>query len=221
MKNKWLENSIKNLLPLSRNQTDFKTALTEWEWTGDCEDYEQCIEQCQLCEQDDLRYHYTIENRHTKQQLLIGSSCIEKFDITVRDANGNEITENKAAYLDKFMKQQRREKSMASLANAPANKMKEFQKGKRRYELDNYCAKRVANGMMDARMLNYLFIRFEEESIAFDARSFSIDIRSGEGKNKLLRLDKDQYERVKKALSVSQRTFYMNNKIEFDIKNGK
>ena len=82
-------------------------------------------------------------------------------------------------------------------------------------------AKRVANGMMDARMLNYLFIRFEEESIAFDARSFSIDIRSGEGKNKLLRLDKDQYERVKKALSVSQRTFYMNNKIEFDIKNGK
>ena len=96
--NVWLNNSVKNLLPLSENKKDFNVALKEWFFTGEIIDHEDAIEVCQLCEKDELRYHFEIENG-LRNKLWVGSKCIEKFDISVFDEEGIEVIEHKEQYL--------------------------------------------------------------------------------------------------------------------------
>ena len=56
-KNYWLEKSKENLVPMSL-ASEFKKALTEWFFTGDVIDHNEANETCELCEHEDLRYHY-------------------------------------------------------------------------------------------------------------------------------------------------------------------
>lgn len=74
----WLERAKKNLLPLSREKKNFFKAKTEWIYIG-LEDTETAESTCQLCEQENLRYEYTIKNKYNSNEMIVGSSCIEKF----------------------------------------------------------------------------------------------------------------------------------------------
>ncbi|HBC3828676.1 TPA: hypothetical protein KD864_001925 [Vibrio parahaemolyticus] len=74
----WLRNSMKNLLNLSVS-SEFSEACSEWEFTGEVFDYEDPREVCELCEKDELRYHFKIKNDITEKVLLVGSKCILKF----------------------------------------------------------------------------------------------------------------------------------------------
>ncbi len=68
---------VDNILPLSLASA-LPEAFKEWYFTERTEDHEQAIEDCELCNQERLRYHFEIENRHTKRRLWVGSSCILK-----------------------------------------------------------------------------------------------------------------------------------------------
>lgn len=207
--NIWVKNSSKNLLPLSEEKKDFKLALKEWVFTGEIVDHETPSEICELCEKDELRYHFEIKNK-LDQSLWVGSKCIEKFDITIFDENGNEVTENKEVYLQK----QARKKHIKSVfINLEKTDGKGKTNGRNNKELDIYCIDRYnAEGRLDPKMLNYLFKRLDEEGIFYDMRFFAISLRSGESKTKLLSLNKEQFERIMKALSLTQRKYYEQNK---------
>lgn len=204
---------MKNLFRLSEEKEHFVKAQKEWFFTGEIIDHEQPVETCELCEHEALRYHYLIAN-DLGNNLWVGSKCIDKFDITVRDEVGNEITENKEAYLIK----QARKKHIKGvfeklLLIKPIGKMKgkngeEFYKIK----LDEWCKEQYLSGRQNARILNYLFVRFDEEGIFYEKSFFSIDLRSQENKDKLLKLSQTQFERIKPALSSSQRKYYEGNK---------
>ncbi len=77
---RWTERASANLLPLSQAST-LTAALREWAYTGFCEDYGRPEATCQLCENTDLRYHFEIRNRVTKNGLFVGSECITRFGI--------------------------------------------------------------------------------------------------------------------------------------------
>ena len=64
-----------NILPLSQAGT-LPEAFKEWHFDGETEDHEQAIEVCELCNQEQLRYHFKIVNRHTNKDLWKGSKCI-------------------------------------------------------------------------------------------------------------------------------------------------
>jgi len=216
--NVWLKNSIKNLLPLSEEKEDFKLAVKEWYFTGNIIDHEQPIESCRLCEHEDLRYHYEISNA-LLNVLWVGSKCIEKFDITVYDSQGNEISENKEAYLitqarkkhiksalDKLIQTRPSDKIVST--NGPS-KGESFPK----VQLDEFCRNRYSlDNAFDARMLNYLFMRFDEEGLFYEKRFFTISLKSKVGKDKLLLLTNQQFERIKDALSTTQQNFYLEHK---------
>lgn len=206
--NIWLENSKKNILPRSVEQTDFKEALKEWSFTGNIIDHEEPIEICELCEKDDLRYEFEISNA-LGNTLWVGSKCIDKFDITVIDEFGDEVTGNKNTYLLKQAKKQHVKNVFENLRESrPGGKLQGFNK----IELDKYCIdKYFLEDKLDPKMLNYLFIRLDEESISYDKKFFSISLRSDENKEKLLALIPTQFERIKKALTVQQRKFYTEN----------
>ena len=203
--NIWVKNSLKNLLPLSEEKEDFKVALKEWFFTGEIVDHETPIEVCELCEKDELRYHFEIKN-NLANSLWVGSKCIEKFDITIYDESGNEVTENKDLYLQK---QARKKHIKTVFENLEKTNGKGKTNGRCNKELDIYCIDRYnLEGKLDPKMLNYLFKRLDEEEIFYDKRFFVISLKSDENKIKLLELNNEQFQRIKKALSLSQRKFY-------------
>jgi hypothetical protein len=75
-----------NILPLSISG-ELSEAFTEWSFTEITEDHEDIIENCQLCNQEQLRYHFEIENKYTQETLMVGSSCILKFNVAVYEKN--------------------------------------------------------------------------------------------------------------------------------------
>lgn len=207
--NIWLKNSYKNLLPLSEEKENFKLALKEWFYTGEIIDHETPIETCELCEKDELRYQFEIKN-NLNNKLWVGSKCIEKFDITIIDENGIEITENKEFYLQK---QARKKHIINVFSNLELTKPNGKIKDKSKKELDIYCINKYnLEEKLDPKMLNYLFLRLDEEDIFYDKRFFSVSLKSEENKSKLLSLQRNQFDRIKKALNLSQRKFYEKNK---------
>lgn len=84
----WSERAAKNLFPLSRNQAQLKMALSEWAYTGDTFDLEATNGTCELCDQPNLRYQFQIENRFTGHDLLVGSECINRFEIRAKGSSG-------------------------------------------------------------------------------------------------------------------------------------
>jgi hypothetical protein len=206
--NAWLKNARKNLLPLSEEKENFNKALTEWAFTGETVDYENAEEFCQLCEMEGLRYHYQIAN--TLQNILwVGSKCIERFDIVVLDEEGSEVSKSeKETYLKNRLRDKHIQDVLLALEERPSfGSIKQFKKS----YLDQYCFAQLQKLNVHARILNYLFLRLDEEGIYYNKRFFSIDIRSKVNKEKLQSLNKIQFERLKGALSRSQITFYQKN----------
>lgn len=80
-----------NILPRSVAQS-LPAAFAEWRFTERTIDHEEATETCELCEQEQLRYHFEIENNRNGNLLLIGSQCILRFNVAVYD-NGIKLDE--------------------------------------------------------------------------------------------------------------------------------
>ena len=74
-----------SILPLSVAGT-LPDAFAEWSFTESTIDHEAPVETCQLCGQQELRYHFEIANAYTDGSLWVGSHCILQFDVAVLDA---------------------------------------------------------------------------------------------------------------------------------------
>ena len=83
-----------NILPLSISG-ELTEAFREWYYTGDMYDHEVADQVCYLCNKDDLRYHFKINNKHTGHSLWVGSICILKFEVPVYE-DGQELTHEDA-----------------------------------------------------------------------------------------------------------------------------
>lgn len=95
-----------NILPLSKANS-LPQAFREWPFTGKTEDHEKPIETCQLCNQEELRYHFEIENEKTDKRLWVGSQCILKFDVAVYEQGrilGQKAAQRKLAQLTEQMR---------------------------------------------------------------------------------------------------------------------
>lgn len=84
----WASRSADNILPVSREQQNLSLALKEWVYTGEMYDLEAPNEDCQLCDHPNIRYQFNIRNAHNHNELLVGSECINKFEIRAVDESG-------------------------------------------------------------------------------------------------------------------------------------
>jgi hypothetical protein len=88
---KWLEIATENILLNSVNKIDFNSAKEEWlitekvidNYVIDCND----LPCCELCCHEKLRWQFEIQNKLNGNKLLVGSTCITKFDIPVSTNN--------------------------------------------------------------------------------------------------------------------------------------
>lgn len=108
---KWRNKAQENLLLKSIENSDYLRAAKEWEFTGKVIDHEVTDRKCELCEGENLRYHFEIKNKGNNHELMVGSTCITKFDITVWDDQGNEVLgkSKKTTFLNKEIEKKKRE----------------------------------------------------------------------------------------------------------------
>lgn len=112
-----------SILPRSVAGT-LPAAFAEWAFTENTIDHEEPIEICELCGQQDLRYHFEIANRYTEARLWVGSHCILQFDVAVLEY-GRRLPPDEAkrrlAKLTQQMQLQSCVKALERLAVAEAN----------------------------------------------------------------------------------------------------
>lgn len=81
----WQAIATKNLVSQSVKTTDFDIARKEWYVTEKVIDsyVSGCatLPACELCHHEKIRWQFEIQNKINKNTLLVGSTCITKFDI--------------------------------------------------------------------------------------------------------------------------------------------
>lgn len=93
--NKWRISAQNNLLLWSKEKEDHIIAAKEWEFTGKVIDNGNSKNRCDLCEGENLRYHFEVKHDSDDKCINVGSSCITKFGLLVRDDLGDIITDEK------------------------------------------------------------------------------------------------------------------------------
>lgn len=87
---KWLEKATDTLVRFSSGGGDFDEARKEWRVNDRVIDnYRPGIgpddlPACELCLHERLRWQFEIENAITGSRMLVGSSCVKKFDFPLR-----------------------------------------------------------------------------------------------------------------------------------------
>lgn len=144
--NAYIQNAIKNLLPLSES-TDFSIAMTEWQTNGTIVDYLEGADEgdfddrtnlpaCELCDHPELRYHFGITNKLNGNELLVGSRCILRFEgIGVVDASTGQVFTG-----DERRKALQREKDRLIRRQKKAKRKKE-EDARRKVELESTLAR--------------------------------------------------------------------------------
>ncbi|EOC1805615.1 hypothetical protein ACI1G1_003401 [Vibrio cholerae] len=199
--NPWLVKSIENLMPLSLSDT-FTFACKEWRFTGEVIDHLTATEQCELCEHDELRYHYLIENNHNANKLWVGSSCILRFgEIVVLDENNQEIRvkEDREKALEKALKAKQIDMTLE-----PLRKLWRVATQHRGWVLS------MANEIKDGKALppenlKSLFQLMHTHAISFKAEDYSVNLRQEFFQFQLLYMERDMQKLIWLCMSKQQK----------------
>lgn len=205
--NHWLETSKRNLLPLSI-AIGFEDALSEWLFTGTVYAYENEDVQCQLCDHLDLVYHFEIKNRENSNLLLVGSSCILKFDnIEVSDKAGNQLHEYAARKkrLEEALKEKLREQLVKPLRLLWRHVCPDKDLAERIERL----AKKLKNGeSLPPMSLLFLFKEMERLGITYQASMYKISLRTPFEIFELEKISNGELQMLKRSLSAQQMLKY-------------
>jgi hypothetical protein len=206
---RWRNKAITNLLKNSKENTDHAIAAKEWEFTGTVIDHLTSNHRCQLCEGENLRYHFEINNKIKQENsLLVGSSCIKKFDITVFDESGKEIFgSQKSSFLKNIIDQKKQElmldevRSLWKVSTLEEKKTIE-------YCINEYKIKNC----FSPNELNKLFSLMKKHEIDFTQVLFKVSLRSQFELNRLLNMPDYERSRILPCLSVHQKKRFSEKK---------
>lgn len=216
---RWRNKAITNLLANSTEERDHAIAASEWKFTGKVIDHFDSDETCHLCEAENLRYHFEIINKQRGgTTLLVGSSCIRKFDIAVFDDNGTEIFgKQKASYLQRKIDEKKRELMLDQLRvlwekSSPGDKKivqlyVHYFKRDNTFFLDDLCS-------LFSLMLKY--------GVEFTPALFKVSLRKQSDLLSLVNLSEDCKKNIMPCLSVAQKKrFASRRKQDEERKGGK
>ena len=185
-----------NILPLSVAAT-LPEAFGEWFFTENIEDHGSPEEDCELCDQEQLRYHFEIKNRITNHKLWVGSSCILKFQVQVFD-NGLLLDEKQAAKkLEDIKKKMRLDSCIRALNELAAKESNDILSNALNFYLKNKC--------LTPKFAFVVFWRLDENKIDYSPSFFKINLRKDRYKDDLRDMTTDRVHFFWPALSSSQK----------------
>lgn len=187
-----------NILPLSVSGT-LPEAFKEWEFTEKVLDHEIAEANCELCDQEELRYHFEIENRNTKYRLWVGSSCILKFEVQVFEEGALLDSVEAKKKLEALRRKMRLESCLGALqklANAEANQI--LTSALEFYQKNKYLTPKFAF---------VVFWRLSENQIDHSPSFFKVSLKRSKYKEDLRKMPSERVQMFWAALSTSQRKF--------------
>lgn len=201
--------ALLNLFLLSKEKYNPLIAIKEWTFSGEVIEYDEAVYICDLCNNNNLIRHFKIYNE-IGNEMLVGSECIKKFEIPVFNEYSEKIENDVVNYLNKYSQRIHILKILDELISKNnTDKIQEYYKIK----LDEFCLIEYnKNNKLTARIVNYLFKRFEEENLIYKPKNFKININSKKNKLNFLSLSNVQFNRIKNVLSKTQIKYYKENK---------
>lgn len=185
-----------NILPLSVGGS-LPEVFEEWSFTERTIDHEKSTETCQLCEHEELRYHFEIKNALTKKTLLVGSQCILKFNLSVfEDGQRLSPTETKKK-LDRLMQKMRLEsciKALEKLATTESNDILSS-------ALDFY----KKNKYLSPKFAFVVLWRLQSNKIDHSPSFFKIDLKKAKYRQDLREMQLSRVHVIWPALTSTQR----------------
>lgn len=208
--NKWIETARNNLLIHSDEKTDYNLAKSEWYFNGVVIDnhedlsYDEDRPSCELCEHENLRWQFRIENTLNDNFLYVGSTCIKQFDIKLIDNFGNEIfgTERDSE-VNKIIRNSIKNIHHENVLQA-LRKLWKIDDPDRRPIIENAAKQWKEDKSFSPKMLSFLVWRFKQNSIDFNSLNLKISIKKKIHKDQLIELEEWQYEHIHPFLSKAQ-----------------
>lgn len=200
----WSSRAATNLLPLSLENSNLAQALREWRYTGEYNDLEAPVEHCKLCDHPDIRYQFEIRNLHTGKDLLIGSECINRFNIAATDEEGRVL--NAAGTREKVERDRRRlieesrKRRVVKTLVALAHLDKDF-------NIQSFVDYLQTRGAFTPKQLSILFWRLDKHGVDYNAKDFRLTIRRGREKAQLKELEDWKLQRLLPCMSATQLSF--------------
>jgi len=186
----------RNILPLSVAGT-LPEAFEEWSFTEETVDHEQPIENCELCEQEQLRYHFEIRNSITKNTLWVGSQCILQFGVSVFE-DGRKLPPNLAKKkLGRLVQKMRMESCIKALERLDAKENNDIL----RKALEHY----RRNKSLTPKFAFVVFWRLQRNNIDHSSSFFKISLRRDRHKTDLKEMPLSRVHLLWPAMSPSQR----------------
>lgn len=201
----WTQRALHTLAPLSKIRRPLLEVLKEWYYNGYTLDLEAPMETCQLCGKEGLRYQFGISNRVTHHELLVGSECINKFDLSGISETGD--------YIDQHQTKIKVKKDRANLIKAGKKKralhtLIKLKKADQKFDLESTIEVFNDRAKFSPNHLKFIFWRLQENSIKFNASDFSVSIRRNREKNQMRELSERDFLKIKASLTPAQCDFY-------------
>jgi hypothetical protein len=185
-----------NILPLSVGSS-LPGAFEEWSFTENYEDHGHPIEVCQLCEHEELRYHFEIRNALTGHTLWVGSQCILQFGLSVFE-DGKRLDESGARKkLNRLMQKMRLDSCVKALTKLAATEQNDI--------LANALEYYKKNKFLTPKFANVVFWRLNENKIDYSPTFFKIHLSKAKYKEDLRNMPIGRVHRLWPALAPAQR----------------
>jgi len=189
-----------NILPLSVAK-NLSEAFKEWYFTDCTEDHGDAIEDCELCNQEQLRYHFEIKNEHTKHTLMVGSSCILKFDVAVLD-EGIVLEKSKAKRkLNKLMEDMRLKSCINALTKLAEKENSDILSN----ALDYY----LKNKKLTPKFAFVVMWRLKKNDIDHHPSFFKVALRRNKHQDDLEEMEESRVHLIWPCLTHSQKEMAM------------
>jgi hypothetical protein len=202
---KWLEIATENLLSSSVEQSDFDNAKKEWVITEHVIDNYMgnsgFLPFCELCHHEKLRWQFEIQNKNNNKKLLVGSTCITKFDIPVSANNTSlfhgKIRDGLLLYRIKVIKEEYIRKHIADLFRNIRNE-EEIHQIQRIEEYWN------VNNCFTPIMATLFITLCEKNQIDIHEVELSISLKRLDERIEVLRLSKTSFSKLLPFLNDNQ-----------------
>lgn len=185
-----------SVLPFSIRDT-LPDAFNEWSFTNQTHDHEAPIETCQLCGQQDLRYHFEIANQYTHARLWVGSHCILQFDVAVLEFGRRLPPSEAKRHLTKLTQQMQLNSCLRALETLAATEDSPILSG----ALDYYRRKKK----LTPKYAAVVFWKLQDFGIDHHPSFFKVEMRRDKHVHDLQQLPTPCVHRFWKALTSSQR----------------
>lgn len=185
-----------NILPLSVGAT-LPEAFEEWSFTEQTIDHGEPVETCQLCNQEELRYHFEIKNALTNKVLWVGSSCILKFNLSVFEDGQRLSPSESKKKLDRLTRQMRLQSCITALENLASTEQNDI--------LSNALAYYSKNKYLTPKFAFVVLWRLRENQIDHSPGFFKVGLNTAKYKADLRDMQESRVHVIWPALTASQR----------------